>query len=86
MEVQQTTAPLIMSTSKLPNGSSCTCGGSQIPPSTPKSIKKCQKESSAQTNNMQNKETATQTITQWLQISLNSPPLALTQEVPDVAL
>ena len=32
------------------------------------------------------KEIGTQTKTQWLQISLNSPPLSLTQEVPDVVL
>ena len=55
------------------------------------------KESSAQTDDFgssgneessssSSKEIATQTMTQWLQISLSSPPLALTQEVPDVAL
>lgn len=31
-------------------------------------------------------DATTQTKTQWLQISLNSPPLSLTQEVPDVVL
>ena len=35
---------------------------------------------------VESKEIGTQTKTQWLQISLNSPPLSLTQEVPDVAL
>lgn len=33
-----------------------------------------------------NRDCSTQTVTQWLQISLNCPPLALTQEVPDVVL
>lgn len=31
-------------------------------------------------------DSSTQTISQWLQVSFNSPPLALTQEVPDVVL
>ena len=31
-------------------------------------------------------EVSTQTASRWVQISLNSPPLSLTQEVPDVVL
>ena len=31
-------------------------------------------------------DVSTQTASRWVQISLNSPPLSLTQEVPDVVL
>lgn len=47
------------------------------------------KEISVQTEEIAEKkeiDVSTQTKTQWLQISLNSPPLSLTQEVPDVVL
>lgn len=51
---------------------------------------KTTKEIGAQTDNQEDgskkQDGSTQTKTQWLQISLSSPPLSLTQEVPDVVL
>ena len=52
-------------------------------------VKPTCKEIGAQTDNEvgnSKQDNSTQTKTQWLQISLNSPPLSLTQEVPDVVL
>ena len=59
-------------------------------PDPPLSKKPSTKEIGAQTDNEvggnSKQDNSTQTKTQWLQISLNSPPLSLTQEVPDVVL
>ena len=58
-------------------------------PDPPLSKKPSTKEIGAQTDNeVENskQDSSTQTKTQWLQISLNSPPLSLTQEVPDIVL
>ena len=52
-------------------------------------VKPTCKEIGAQTDNEvgnSKQDNSTQTKTQWLQISLNSPPLSLTQEVPDVVV
>ena len=52
-------------------------------------VPKTTKEIGAQTDDnclVDKQDSSTQTKNQWLQISLNSPPLSLTQEVPDVAL
>ncbi len=79
------------------NGCSCPIAkkaAAQIPPPVVKKEMSIQTDSNANLEEATRKiakeesklDVSTQTKSQWLQISLNSPPLSLTQEVPDVVL
>ena len=72
--------PSLMSVSVLPKNK-VKESSAQTSPTLPTSSNNIDEETT-----IESKEIGTQTKTQWLQISLNSPPLSLTQEVPDVAL
>ena len=95
IEVKET-VPLVSNKSKV-ICSSCSGSATTVPPKiVPKSPKPVEKqEISCQTETPQDfvknikndsNEVSTQTASRWVQISLNSPPLSLTQEVPDVVL
>ena len=85
IEVKES-VPLVCNKSKITACSTCT--------STKTKVVKKQVETSCQTEEEPEMvlrkrkilDVSTQTASRWVQISLNSPPLSLTQEVPDVVL